>query len=73
MTQTTLRREILDRIHTGHQGIIRCKRRARGSCFWPNMNKQIEHMVASCGECQHLQASKETPPLLPQEVPEKLW
>ena len=37
------------------------------------MNKQIEHMVVSCGECQRLQASKETPPLLPHEVPEKPW
>ena len=69
----TLRREILDRIHTGHQGIVKCKRRARSSCFWPNMNKQIEHMVVSCGECQRLQASKETLPLLPHEVPEKPW
>ena len=69
----TLRREILDRIHTGHQGIVKCKRRARGSCFWPNMNKQIEQIVASCGECQRLQASKETPPLLPHDVPEKPW
>ena len=73
MIPPTSRREILDRIHTGHQGIVKCKRRARGSCFWPNMNKQIEQMVASCGECQRLQASKETPPLLPHEVPEKPW
>lgn len=41
----SLRPEILKRIHTGHQGIEKCKRRARTSCYWPGMNQQIKKTV----------------------------
>ena len=43
-----LQPEILTRIHTGHNGIEKCKRRARQSVFWPGMTKGIELIVKQC-------------------------
>ena len=41
----SMRKDILERIHEGHLGIVKCKRRARNSRYWPNMNTHIEDMV----------------------------
>jgi len=32
-----LRKDMLDRLHTGHQGITKCRRRAQQSVWWPNL------------------------------------
>ena len=49
------------------------QRRARNSCFWPNMNHHIENMVKGCCECSKHQPSKERENLQPHEVPVKPW
>ena len=66
-------RSILEKLHEGHLGIVKCKRRARNRCFWPNMNHHIENMVKGCHECSKHQPSKETETLQPHEVPVKPW
>eukprot|EP00794_Sanderia_malayensis_P002412 gene2412-2781_t len=67
----SMRRDMLDRIHEGHLGMEKCKRRARQCIYWPNMNNQIEQKIQRCGECTKLLPSKPTEPLLPHECPEK--
>ena len=52
---------MLERIHEGHLGIVKCKRRARNSCYWPNMNTHIEDMVKRCEICRKEQPSQEIP------------
>ena len=42
-----LQKEILDRLHTGHQGITKCRLRARQSVWWLHISTQIEGMVRS--------------------------
>ena len=42
---------ILERLHSGHLGQEKCKRRARATVFWPGMNKDIEKMVNLCSDC----------------------
>ena len=70
---STMRRIILEKLHEGHLGMAKCKRRARNSCFWPNMNHHIENMVKGCYECSKHQPSKETETLQPHEVLVKPW
>lgn len=57
-----LRKGILQQIHHGHLGEVKCKARARESVYWPGINNDISNVVATCNVCAyHMNAfSKET-------------
>jgi len=62
-----LRKEMLARIHTGHQGIVRCRERARQSVWWPGMSRELEELVKNCPEC--CKALKQrAQPLIPSKL-----
>ena len=64
---------MLKRIHEGHMGIEKCKRRARQTIYWPHINNQIEQLVGNCEECRKLLPSKPAEPLLNHPLPERPW
>lgn len=69
---SSMRLEILDRIHEGHQGITKCRRRATTSVWWPGISRQVEDLVKNCRTC--IQETKQRPePLEPSEVPHRPW
>jgi hypothetical protein len=45
---TSLQKEMLDKIHESHLGIVKCKSRARDVLFWIGMAQDIEERVKSC-------------------------
>ena len=69
----SLRAEMLDRIHSSHLGIVKCKSRARETLYWPGMTSQIEDLVSKCTICvmEYRQNSKE--PLMETETPDRPW
>jgi transposase InsO family protein len=48
---TSLRDEMLTRIHEGHLGIEKCINRARSCIYWPMMVKDIEQAIGTCETC----------------------
>lgn len=42
MVPLSLKPQMLKRIHEGHLGIVKCRRRARELLYWPNMHCDIE-------------------------------
>jgi len=69
---SSLRQDILARLHTGHQGITKCRKRASQSVWWPGLSKQVEHLVSTCVEyCRHKQQNAE--PLQPAVFPQLPW
>ena len=64
---------ILERLHTGHLGQEKCKRRARATVFWPGINKDIEKMVNQCSDCIDHRARHCPEPLVPHEVQTQAW
>lgn len=67
-----LRLEMLDRIHTGHQGISKCRERARQSLWWPGLSRQLEELVKNCSECRKF-TNQRSEPLIPTALPDLPW
>ena len=48
---TCLQQDTPKRIHEGHQGIVKCRLRARTSVWWPGISQQITEMIQKCYTC----------------------
>ena len=44
----SLQRDILERIHEGHQGIVKCREQVKTSVWWPIVSKDIELFIGKC-------------------------
>ena len=69
----SLRKVMLDKIHAGHMGIVKCKARASQSIFWPGINKEIENMVRECSTCEKYLPKQPREPMLPVQRPDETW
>lgn len=67
-----LRRELLSKIHTGYQGITKCRERARQSVWWPGVSKELEELVRNCPDCCKAQKQR-AQPLTPSPLPDLPW
>lgn len=70
---TTIREEMLRRIHEGHLGVDKCQQRARDVMWWPGMGAAIERTVLGCDTCQRHRPANPRQPLAPHPVPELPW
>jgi hypothetical protein len=68
-----LRADILKRLHSSHFGIEKTRHLSRESCYWPNINKDIEVMCKECELCQEYQRGNKREPMIPYEIPSKPW
>ena len=65
----SMHQEILDKLHEGHQGVTKTRRRASFSVWWPGLSKMIEQFVADCHICikqRHQPAETLIPTAFPQ-------
>ena len=67
-----MRLEILDKIHAGHQGIVKCRERAKSSVWWPSLSKQLEDIVRTCTICVQ-ELSNHAEPLITTPLPDRPW
>lgn len=67
-----LQRQTLDQIHEGHQGISKCRQRAKVSVWWPGISAQIKAIVEHCETCCKYR-KQQAEPLLPTPLPERPW
>ena len=70
---TTMRSYILRNIHAGHQGMEKCKLRAKTCVYWKGINADIERTVKTCSICQSNQSSQQAETLLPHDIPDGPW
>ena len=69
----SLRKEMLDKIHESHLGVVKCKARARDVLYWPGMSSQIEDVVAKCSVCNENRNRQSSEPLLNHDIPDGPW
>jgi transposase InsO family protein len=68
----SMRVEMLDKIHSAHQGIVKCRARARRSLWWPLMSMQVKEMVDNCQTCRQYSRIP-VEPLMPSTLPDRPW
>ncbi|CAG4952447.1 unnamed protein product [Parnassius apollo] len=65
-----LREQMLERVHEGHLGIDRCKRRVREVMFWTGMSAEVERVARRCKACALHAPRPRRQPLLQHHVPD---
>ena len=70
---STLRKEMLQRIHHGYMGIEKSKRRARDALYWPLINQHITEMVSKCTTCLEHRKENIKEPIIPFRIPTLPW
>ena len=69
----TMRKNILERLHSSHSGIEACKRRARDCVYWPNMNSEVGDYVSKCDICNVFVNKQQKETLIPHETTDRPW
>ena len=69
---SSMRLEILDKIHEGHQGIAKCREQAKSSVWWPGLSREIQDLVQQCRTCA-LHRDNKPEPLIATPLPDCPW
>ena len=67
-----MRADILTKIHGAHQGITKCKLRAKESVWWLGINSDIEKEVKACDVCAKLQ-NDHAEPMISTKFDDRPW
>ena len=67
-----LQTETLQKLHEGHQGIVRRRLRARVSVWWPGLSRQMSTFIKKCPECSR-DSTPHKEPLIPSTLPDYPW
>ncbi|GBN34992.1 hypothetical protein AVEN_206091-1 [Araneus ventricosus] len=69
----SMRREILNRLHEGHFGIVKTISMARTCVFWPGISEDIKEMLDKRPVCAKFQIGNAPEPEMPHEFPTLPW
>ena len=69
----SMRNQVLQAIHLGHQGENKCILRARESVFWPGISTDIRQMVKNCDLCNKHQPAQPKLPIMQPDLPTRPW
>lgn len=64
------RKQVLQILHSAHQGICAMKRRANESVFWPYINRDIKNTRVNCKYCNEVAPRQTKEPLILSPDPE---
>ena len=65
-----LQTDILQKLHSGHQGVVKCRERAKQSDWWPRLCTQLQKVVEGCDTCAKERVNPREP-LLPTKFPDR--
>ena len=73
LVPTSLRSEMIQKIHSSHLGIEKTKQKAREILYWPGLATQIHNAVAACPICTPTRPSNPKQPLTTHEIRSRPW
>ena len=68
----SLRNEILQKLHDGHLGIVKCRARAASSVWWPGLSKELKNLVENCDVCKK-EKGNHSEPMIQSAKPDRPW
>ena len=69
----SLRKEMMEMVHSSHIGREGCLRRARESIFWPGITSDLKEYMSKCEVCNEISRKQQKEPIIQREVPERPW
>ena len=70
--QKKLRQEMLGIVHSTHQGIVSCKKRAGKFMFWIGMMKEILDIIERCEICaRNNKTANHKEPMISSDIPNR--
>ena len=69
----SMKADMLERIHSSHQGIEKCRKLAATSMWWPKMNTDIEIKCKTCAFCEINKPTQPHEPLITTPTPSGPW
>ena len=70
---TSMRKDMLKRIHKSHLGMATSKQRAKDVIYWPGMNGQIEDTIRRCEICLKYRNKPPKEPMTIHPLPNGPW
>ena len=68
-----LRTLMLEKLHTGHPGINKMKRRSKNAIYWLHIFKDIENFCKNCATCNKFRPNKQKSYLMLRKTPSLPW
>lgn len=69
----SMQKEMLQKIHEGHQGISKCLSLGREIFYWPNMSADIKNIVEQCLICAKFRSCNQKEPLQSYDISKLPW
>ena len=69
----SLRLQVLNLAHEGHQGIVKTKNRLRQKVWWPKIDQEAEKLCRSCTSCQVVGGFCPPEPMVRTKLPDGPW
>ena len=67
-----MRLTMLDKLHEGHQGVVKCRSWAQSSVWWSGLSRQLEELVKNCTTCA-MERSYTVEPVIASEPNLRPW
>ena len=67
-----MRLTMLEKLHEGYQGVVKCRSRAQSSVWWPGLSRQLEELVRNCSACA-MERRNPSEPMMASEAKLRPW
>lgn len=61
MIPPSMRGHVLDQLYCSHQGVTKCREKAKHAVWWPGISSQIEAFVSNCTTCARARRNQAEP------------
>lgn len=69
----SLRREMMNRLHYAHSGVVSSLSRARESMYWPGISSEVRQFIERCDVCRAFDQKQPKETFMAHEIPDRPW